>query len=203
MSEQDHPRRGLYFQNSKTAMEDAIRCGDIIKVASETPGQNFYAFKTYKVGSEHGKLNKQELTGNKKLTGNEVDALRRAFKGLNWHFDVKPDADVLDGKGRLISQVGELLKQAKQSQEKLAKEGKGIIATWTGDEEIRKDIKAKYGRCIAFSSQLSHISDLTEMPDGAEITKASFDKFMLEVATFTEDFNVLLQKAKAEKKARS
>ena len=53
--------KGLYFQNSQSHFDAAVAKGDIVQVSSDNGGKNpYYAFRTYTVGKEEGKLLEQK-----------------------------------------------------------------------------------------------------------------------------------------------
>ena len=195
--------KGLYFQNSQSHFDQAIAKGDVLEVESDVPGKKFYAFRSYTIGKEEGKNQTHDSSSSKKLTAEASDSLREMFKNLNWSFAFVENQPVMDKNGRFTKEMEALLKKAQQAQEKMCKEIKSTMGAWKGGMDTRKELKAAYAALIASAAQLAHLQELHEYQDGTAITKDNFHKFMLECAQKTQGYNVVLQRAKGELKARN
>ena len=194
---------GLYFQNSKTHFDNALAKGDIVEIESDVPGKKFYAFRSYTVGKEEGKNQSHDSSSYKRITSAASESLREVFKKLNWSFAFVEGAPVTDKNGRFTKDMETLLKTAQQAQEKMCKDIKATMTGWKGSSETHKELQGAYAALIASAAQLAHLQDLHEYQDGTAITKDNFHKFMLECAQKTQAYNVSLQRAKGELKARS
>ena len=195
--------KGLYFQNSQSHFDLALSKGDIVEVESDVPGKKFFAFRTYTIGKEDGKNQTHDSSSSKKLTAEANESLRDVFKKLNWSFAFVENQPVMDKNGRFTKEMEALLKTAQQAQEKMSKDIKSTMNGWKGSSETLKELKAAYAALISSAAQLAHLQELHEYQDGTAITKDNFHKFMLECAQKTQGYNVALQRAKGELKARN
>ena len=194
--------RGLYFQNQKAAFDAALEAGDIVQVESDDPNKKFFAFRTYTCGTEDGKAQDHNNTSSKKISAQDAESLKNAFRNLNWCFSYNASSPVTDTSGKLATQVEELLKQAVAAHDRLTKEARGLMSHWTGSPDILQELKKGYGQLLSNASKMNHIRDLNEFPDGKKLTKDSFKIFIKEVAQHAEGFNITVEKAKGEQKAR-
>ena len=81
----------------------------------------FWAFRKFVICKEEGKQTSHSASGSRKLSGNDLAALKTAFKSLNWSFDVYSNDEVI-GKDGWSSNAATLLEQAGSALEKLSKE---------------------------------------------------------------------------------
>ena len=91
--------------------------------------------------------------------------------------------------------IQELIKEATDSQAKLAKEASVIIKAWTGDkmDERFKKLKSGHGTCQTNIAKLNHMREFHELPDNLESTKENLDQVMLAMATHTSEYNELVE----------
>ena len=106
---------GLYFGNSLTAFQEAVKRGDVTEVDGED-GKTYYAFQSYEVGREDGKETVQTRTGKQQLTNQMAKELSKAFDAVGWNFRGKSAGDLVKEDGGLTEPTCQLLKQASESQ---------------------------------------------------------------------------------------
>ena len=193
---------GLYFQGNRVSFDKAAEKGEIVKVNDASSSVAFWAFKRLTVGVEEGKSTEHSTHGQQKLTGQDLQALKSAFRNLNWKFNFNSDNPVGDSAG-VTSQAKALLEQAIQALDKLNKDAKGLIGSWSGGAEMLAEVKKGYGAALNHISQMNHIKELEQFQDGTAVTENGFYGFMKQVAAQTETFHISVQKAKGENRART
>ncbi|CAJ1429134.1 unnamed protein product [Effrenium voratum] len=195
--------KGLYFNNSDSAFENAKAKGEIHEVRGED-GKPYWSFKSFVAGQETGTDNSQIITGSKKITQKHGDLFCEALARMEWKFELKDkDVAAFGSKKKLPEPAAGLVKQALDAQDKLSKEGLRLIKKWNGssDDEHLVKLKKGYASCLRFTGQLQHIREFHEI-EGAETTYANFQKLMLEIATATEAYNTDIELFKGKIKAR-
>lgn len=158
-----------------------------------------WSFTSYKKGREDGKNEVQRTTQSKKIDKETARVLQEAFKSVGWQWKVVEKDMVKMLPGRAIPKaVMDLIQQAADSQQKLAKEAAHIIKRWTGDaaDSRLKSLKQGHGVCTTNIAKLSHMRDFQELPDGMDGTKENLDKLMLEMAQHTADYNEQVEVAR-------
>lgn len=193
---------GLYFHGDKGAFEAAQRKGEVFKVTEKGSDVDFFAFRKVVIGSEDGKETNHQASSHRKISSQDLEALKSAFRTLKWSFNFNTVDSTVGEAGELSEEAQSLLKQAISAMEKLTRESKGLITSWSGCADQLKELKAAYSKGLHTSSQLSHIQDLSSFADGTKVTKTSFFSFIREVAVEMEKFNIILMRCKGEAKAR-
>ncbi|CAE7222146.1 unnamed protein product [Symbiodinium sp. CCMP2592] len=193
---------GLYFHGDEKLFDAAKKKGEVFKVTSEGSDVAFWAFCKFVVGSEDGKENAHKTSAHKKITNSDLDALKSAFRTLKWNFNFETVDNTVAEDGGLSEEGMKLLKQAISALEKLSRESKALITSWSGTAEAIKELKAAYSKSLQTSSQLSHIQDLGAFADGSPLTKNAFFSFIKDVAAEMDAFNIVFQRCKGEARAR-
>ena len=192
----------LYFHGDRSLFDAALKKGEVFKVTGEDSDVDFFAFRKFVVGAEDGKESIHETNSRKKLTNSDLDALKSAFRTLKWTFNFTNLDSTVGEDGGLSEDATKLLKQAMQALEKLSRESRAVVTSWTGSGESLKELKAAYSKSLQTSSQLSHIHDLGSFADGSPVTKNGFFSFIKQVAAEMDAFNIVFQRCKGEAKAR-
>eukprot|EP00439_Symbiodinium_sp_Y106_P066448 s1057_g10.t2 len=184
---------GLYFQGNQQRFDMAAEKGEIIKVKTESCDDDsnvqFWAFRKFVIGKEEAKQTSHSAKGSRKLSGNDLAALKIAFKSLNWAFDVYSNDEVI-GKDGWSSNAATLLEQARSALEKLSKEARGLMNSWKGCADMLAELKKGYSKALQHSNEISHMSDLQSYSDGSAVTKKNFLPFMKRVAIDIEALQI-------------
>ena len=125
------------------------------------------------------------------------------FSNLKWSFNpTKSEASMLD-QGDLVNSAKKLLHQAISANEKLAKEALKLIqkeGSVLGAAKL-KELKQEHQKSNKNITDLQHIQNFEEMPDGMPLKKSGFDSFMVAVATDTQNLNQCIETSKGLVKA--
>lgn len=187
--------KGLYFQNDDNAFKLALKKGEVVAVDCGD-GKTMYSFTSYKKGKKHGAVEEQVLQGSSKISKEQCRMLAAAFEhvGWSWVYKEKDCTKFLPG-ASIPPAIQELIKEATDSQAKLAKEASVIIKAWTGDkmDERFKKLKSGHGTCQTNIAKLNHMREFHELPDNLESTKENLDQVMLAMATHTSEYNELVE----------
>ena len=196
--------KGLYFHNDDNAFKMALKNGDIMEVDCGG-GKAMYAFQSYEKGKEDATVDSQTLKGNSKISKEQGKLLAQAFQAVSWNWNYKDkDCDrVLPG-ATIPPSIANLIKEATESQQKLAKEAGLIIKQWTLDRSDKRftDLKRGHGVCTQNIAKLNHMGEFHELPDDLEPTKENLDAVMLAMATHTSEYNELIEVARGILKAK-
>ena len=195
---------GLYFHNDRNAFKAALDCGDIEAVDNDD-GKTYYAFKEYKRRKEEATVQSQQVQGSRTVTKTQAAILSKAFSSVGWNWNYKSrDCEKLTPGNSIPSSILSLIKEASDSQGKLAKEAALLIKNWPGSNSDERYIKLKKGHGIGGQNiaKLSHMREFHELPDDMEPTKENLDKLMLDMATHTNDYNELVEVSKGFIKAQ-
>lgn len=187
--------KGLYFHNDDQAFKLAVKKGEVQAVDCGD-GQTMYSFTTYKKGKKHATVEEQIVKSSSKISKQQCRMLAAAFEHVGWSWTYK-DKDVtkfLPG-ATIPPAIQDLIKEATDSQAKLAKEASLIIKAWTGDksDERFKKLKTGHGVCNTNIAKLNHMKEFHELPDNMESTKENLDQVMLNMATHTSEYNELVE----------
>ena len=195
---------GLYFQNDKQVFRAALAAGDIEAVEGAN-GKTFYSFTEFKRGKEDATVESQALRGTSKITKDEGKLLASAFQavGWSWKYKEKDTQNLMPG-STIPSSIMTLIKEACDSQTKLAKEAASLIKQWAGDKQDDRFVKLKKGHCICNQNiaKLNHMREFHELPDDLSATKENLYKVMLEMAQHTNDYNELIETSKGFLKSK-
>lgn len=185
--------KGLYFGNDKEAFENAKKNGDIQEV--DVDGKSFWAFKTYKKGIVTGTTDEQSLKGNQKIDRQQSKLLKEVFNSVGWDWNyVEADVKKMITDHKIPSAVLHLVKQASDSQSKLAKEAMTLIKSWPDAKDTRlKELKTGYAETQLNLTKLTHMKEFCELPGDEEPTKANLDKLMQQMAQHVQRFNELVE----------
>lgn len=142
------------------------------------------------------KEEEQTLASNKKVSKEQAKLLSECFNNVRWtwNYTVK-DVNALDNGRKIPQAILQLVRQAQESQNKLAKEAMVLIKGWTEDGHQDRFMKLKRGHatCTQNLAKLGHMVEFKELPDELEPTKANLDKLMQEMAIHTRDYNELIE----------
>ena len=85
----------------------------------------------------------------------------------------------------------------------MAKEALLLLKSWApkNDPDVAK-LRAGCGKCQVFGTQLTQVHDLHCLPNGDVISDSGLRKFLLEVASHTKEFNVLVETCKGKARAQ-
>lgn len=195
--------RGLYFGNCQKTMDQAKADGDIIPVDCGN-GKQFWSFTSFTKGTESGRLEEQDLSQKKKVSKDQAKMLSQAFQeiGWSWKYGEKDVKAIADGK-KIPQPILQLVNQANDSQQKLAKEAMTLIKGWHGNSGDDRLVKLKKGHAVCQQNlaKLSHMKEFQELPDDLEATKANLDKIMQDMAVFTKDYNILVETSRGALRA--
>ena len=185
--------KGLYFGNDSVAFENAKKNGDIQEV--DVDGKSFWAFKTYKKGVIRGTSEEQTLKGHQKIDRSQSKLLKEVFKSVGWDWSyVEGDVKKMITDHKIPSAVLNLVKQATESQSKLAKEAMTLIKSWPDAKDSRlKDLKNGYAETQLNLTKLTHMKEFCELPGDEEPTKANLDKLMQAMAQHVQRFNEMVE----------
>ena len=195
---------GLYFHNDRMAFKAALQAGDIEAVEG-TDGKTFYSFTEFKRGKEDAAVETQQVGGSSKITKEQGKLLAKAFSAVGWSWNYKDkDAQKLMPGASIPASIMNLIKEAGESQNKLAKEAATLIKQWTGEKQDERFVKLKKGHCLCNQNiaKLNHMREFHELPDDLSPTKENLDKVMLEMAQHTNDYNELIETSKGFLKAK-
>ena len=195
---------GLYFHNDRNAFRQALQAGDIQEVEG-SGGKSFYSFTEYKKGKEDGSMEEQKLSGSSKVTKDQAMLLGKAFGAIGWTWNYKAkDVEKMLPGSSIPPAILNLIKEATESQTKLAKEATHLIKGWAGDKTDERFMKLKKGHCLCNQNvaKLNHMKEFQELPDDLEPTKSNLDKIMLDMATHTSEYNELIEITKGIMKAK-
>ena len=187
--------RGLYFNNSQVAMDQAKKDGDIVAVDVGN-GKTFWAFQSYVKGQESGKLEEQTINQNKKISKDQHQLLQGAFASVDWEWNyVDKDVKALADGNKIPPAILNIVSQATDSQTKLMKEAMTMIKGWKGDKDSENLVLLKKGhaKCNQNLAQLQHMKEFHELPGDLDPSRANIDKVMLEMATHTKQYNELVE----------
>ena len=196
--------RGLYFQNDEGAFMRALKAGDIEEVEGDN-GKTYFSFTEFKKGKEHGSMDAQVLKGNSKINQNQAKLLQGAFASVGWSWNYKEkDAQKFLPGANIPPAIMNLIREASDSQSKLAKEATSIIKQWTGDKSDERFVRLKKGHCICNQNiaKLNHMKEFHELPDDLEATKENLDQVMMSMATHTSDYNELIETSRGFLKSK-
>ncbi|CAK9107561.1 Uncharacterized protein SCF082_LOCUS50070 [Durusdinium trenchii] len=183
--------KGLYFQNSESAFQEAISSGDVYVMNSED-------------GVE-GTTREQSVLKEKKITADQSNCLEDLLEQLNWSFNwKKTDAKSMVEGEKLPESVLKLLTQAITSETKLSGDALKLLKK-IGDDggADYKGLKLLYTESQTHLSDLKHIKDFKEFPGEKDppLTKEAFDLRMKKVAAHAQKLNEAIESTKGKMKA--
>ena len=195
--------KGLYFNNSKEAFENAKKVGEIIGVDGGD-GKTFWSFTSFTKGFEQGREEEQKLSSNKKVTGEQAQLLAECFKNSGWTWKYS-DSDVkglTDGK-KIPKPILQLVQDATASQQRLAKEGMALIKAMQGKHEDERVGKLKKGHATIQLNlaKLGHMLDFHELADEMSPTKENLDLIMKDMALHVQEYNTLVETTRGHLKS--
>ena len=167
--------------------------------------ETFYAYSSYKKGKEHAQVDEQQLKGSSKVTAQQAKLLQGAFANVGWHWNYKEkDAQKFLPGANIPASILNLIREATDSQSKLAKEATSIIKQWPGEKSDDRLLRLKKGHCVCNQNiaKLNHMQEFHELPDDLEPTKQNLDRVMLEMATHTSDYNELIEMTRGYLKSK-
>ena len=197
--------KGLYFHNDDQAFQRALKKGDIMEVDCGD-GKSMFAFQSYEKGREDATEEAQTLKGNSKISKEQSKILAKAFQAVSWNWRYKDqDCERFLPGATIPASIATLIKEATESQTKLAKEAGLIIKQWTGDKTDQRfgKLKKGHGVCTQNIARLNHMKEFHELPDDLEPTKENLDKVMLDMATHTSEYNELIEVTRGVLKAKN
>ena len=195
--------RGLYFNNSQTALDEAKAAGDVVPV--ERPdGRTFWCFEAMEKGVVAGKMEEQEINQKKKVSKDQLKLLADNFAavGWTWKYQDKDVSSLADAK-KIPAAILNIVNQATDSQSKLMKEAMSMIKNWKGEKENRDLVALKHGHatCSQNLAKLQHMKEFQELPGDMAPTRANLDKIMMEMAVHTKDYNELVETCRGRLRA--
>ncbi|CAK9077599.1 unnamed protein product, partial [Durusdinium trenchii] len=195
--------KGLYFQNSESAFQEAISSGDVYVMNSED-GVEFFGFRKIEAGRERGTTREQSVLKEKKITADQSNCLEDLLEQLNWSFNwKKTDAKSMVEGEKLPESVLKLLTQAITSETKLSGDAFKLLKK-IGDDggADYKGLKLLYTESQTHLSDLKHIKDFKEFPGEKDppLTKEAFDLRMKKVAAHAQKLNEAIESTKGKMK---
>ncbi|CAE7908803.1 unnamed protein product, partial [Symbiodinium necroappetens] len=194
--------KGLYFQNSETAFQAALDCGDIQEVEDPTNPNSkvkYFAYRKLETGKETGTNHKSKLTRQSRPNAQAADLLADMYSSLGWKFSYRNHEKIESGK--LPASMSGLLNEAIDAQTKMQADALKLIPLEHTSPENWKSLKANYVKSTQNQADMKHLVHFKEHPDGSTtLSKASFDEFMLRVATETQKFLEDVEAAKGRLK---
>ncbi|CAK9091527.1 unnamed protein product [Durusdinium trenchii] len=148
--------KGLYFQNSESAFQEAISSGDVYVMNSED-GVEFFGFRKIEAGRERGTTREQSVLKEKKITADQSNCLEDLLEQLNWSFNwKKTDSKSMVEGEKLPESVLKLLTQAITSETKLSGDAFKLL------KKIGDDGGADYkGLKLLYTESQTHLSSRT------------------------------------------
>ena len=146
------------------------------------------------------------MKGNSKISKEQSKILAKAFQAVSWNWRYKDqDCERFLPGAAIPASIATLIKEATESQTKLAKEAGLIIKQWTGDKTDQRfgKLKKGHGVCTQNIARLNHMKEFHELPDDLEPTKENLDKVMLDMATHTSEYNELIEVTRGVLKAKN
>ena len=125
--------KGLYFQNSETAFQAALDCGDIQEVEDPTNPNSkvkYFAYRKLETGKETGTNHKSKLTRQSRPNAQAADLLADMSSSLGWKFSYKNHEKIESGK--LPASMSGLLNEAIDAQTKMQADALKLIPKLLG-----------------------------------------------------------------------
>lgn len=195
--------KGLYFRGDQKEFDKAIADGDVTQVDCGN-GKTYYAFTSFKKGKIQGTIDEQDYVTKSKITKEQGKLLSTAFAsvGWTWNYAEKDVKAFADGKP-IPDSILNLVKQASDSQTRLAKEGMSLIKAWPLKKDDERLLRLKKGHtsCQTNLAKLGHMKEFQELPDDLPSTKKNLDALMQEMATHTQAYNELIESTRGSLKA--
>ena len=194
--------RGLYFNNSQAAFDDAKKAGDIVPV--EEGGKTFWSFQSLEKGTVHGKVEEQSLKQSKKVNAQQHTLLGDCFNEVGWSLNYQDkDVKALASGKKIPSSILDIVKQATESQAKLMKEAMVMIKSWKGEKDDEFLVKMKQGHAVCSQNlaKLQHMKEFEELPNNLPANRENLDDLMMGMAVHTKEYNELVETCRGRLRA--
>jgi hypothetical protein len=181
-----------------------LSAGEIRSVIGEDDGKQYFSFRSLKAGKRMGSREEQVLSNTKKVSKEQATLLGECFRRLKWSLKyTDEDAQAFVEDKKIPPALEEILTKALEAQQHLAKDGYMLIKKWTlGETADLKGLRKGHAKCQTFVSKLQHLREFRELPDSDEpLNKSSFDRCLLEIGQFTEEYNCLVESCKGKLRA--
>ena len=194
----------MFYSGNDDRFEAALAKGEICEAKSTIPGVRFFSFKTFKAVQKTGSLEEEELTSSGKVSKEQAQLMSECFAKMGWKIKHTADETRKFAKGGTVPMnIETVLGTAMEAQQKLAKDAMTLLRKWGREDSTSKNLKKQHKQSQEFIVKLEHIKQFRELPDDEEMNKANFDKFLMQVAEHTEEFNVLVESSKGAMRAKS
>lgn len=180
---------GKNFSNDMAAFDRAMAAGEIVQSIG-SDGVEYFGFKAITKGVKKGAKESVSFQCDKAINKKDIKAIGDMFAELKWKYcPSNQDRKQLED-GKLPESATKLLAQAVMSQEKLCKTAMSLLKQDRIPDQNKNHLKKGYAVSQKHMLTMQHVKTFGEFPEGdVKLNAHTIDKFMVEVATSTKQFN--------------